>query len=63
MPDDIHPPGDRDYRPQPVTVTISAEGLAARLDQLPTRKEMYRVALPATATGACLVQCLAWLFR
>jgi len=62
MPDDIHPPGDRDYRPL-VTVTVSAETLAERLAQLLTRKEMYRAALLGVTTGACLVQCLAWLFR
>jgi hypothetical protein len=63
MPDDVHPLSAPDYRPRPVTVTVSAEGLAARLDQLPTRKEMYRAVLLAMATGACLVQCLAWLFQ
>jgi hypothetical protein len=31
--------------------TISAEWFAEKLDQIPTRKEMYRVALLATATG------------
>ena len=44
-------------------MTISAEGLAERLAQLPTRKEMYRAVLLGVTTGACLVQCLAWLFR
>jgi hypothetical protein len=39
--------------------TISVEWLTEKLEQIPTRKEMYRVALLATATGACLV----WLFR
>jgi hypothetical protein len=63
MPDDIHSPGDRDYRPRSVTVTVSADALAERLAQLPTRKEMYRAILLAVTTGACLVQCLAWLFR
>jgi hypothetical protein len=63
MPDDAQPPGEREYRPRPVTVTISAEGLAERLAQLPTRKEMYRAVLLGVTTGACLVQCLAWLFR
>jgi hypothetical protein len=43
--------------------TIAGEWLAEKLDQIPTRREMYRVALLAMATGACLVQCLAWLFR
>jgi hypothetical protein len=42
--------------------TVSGEWLAEKLDQIPTRKQMYRVALLATATGA-LVQCLAWIFR
>jgi hypothetical protein len=40
-----------------------AEGIADRLAQLPTRKEMYRAVLLGVTTGACLVQCLAWLFR
>jgi hypothetical protein len=43
--------------------TVSGEWLAERLAELPTEKQMYRVALPATATGAYLVPCLAWLFR
>jgi hypothetical protein len=43
--------------------TISVEWLTERLEQIPTRKEMYRVALLGVATDACLVQCLAWLFR
>jgi hypothetical protein len=38
MPDDIHLTGAPDYRPRPVTVTVSAEGLAARLAELPTGK-------------------------
>jgi hypothetical protein len=42
---------------------VSGDWLAEKLEQLPTRKEIYRVALLATATGVCLVQCLAWLFR
>jgi hypothetical protein len=63
MPDDVHLPDAPDYRPRPVTVTVSAEGLGARLDQLPTRKEMWRAVLLGVTTGACLVQCLAWLFR
>jgi hypothetical protein len=45
MPDDIHSPGDRDYRPRSVTVTVSADAIAARLAELPTRKEMYRAVL------------------
>jgi hypothetical protein len=55
MPDDIHPLGAPDYRPRPVTVTVSADGLAARRAELPTRKEIYRVALLGVATGACLL--------
>jgi hypothetical protein len=43
--------------------TIAAEWLTERLEQIPTRKEMYRVALLGVTTGAFLVQCLAWLFR
>jgi hypothetical protein len=43
--------------------TISVEWLAERLEQLPTRKEVYRAVLLGVTTGACLVQCLAWLFR
>jgi hypothetical protein len=42
---------------------VSGEWLAEQLDQIPTRKEMYRVALLGVATGACLVQILAWTFR
>ena len=42
---------------------VSGEWLAERLAELPTRKEMYRAVLLGVATGACLVQCLAWLFR
>ena len=63
MPDDVHPPVTPDHRPRPVTVTVSAEGLAARLAELPTRKEMYRAVLLGVTTGACLVQGLAWIFR
>ena len=62
MPDDMPRPADRD-RPRPVHVTISAGGIAARLAELPTRKEMYRAVLLGVTTGACLVQCLAWTFR
>jgi hypothetical protein len=36
---------------------------AVRLAQLPTRKEMYHAVLLGVTAGACLVQCLAWLFR
>jgi hypothetical protein len=46
-----------------VTVTVSADALAARLAKLPTCKEMYRAVLLGVTTGACLVQCLPWLFR
>jgi hypothetical protein len=42
-----------------VTVMVSAEGIAARLAELPTRKEMWRAVLFGVTTGACLVQCLA----
>jgi len=42
---------------------IAGEWLAERLEQLPTRKEMYRAVLLGVTTGACLVQCLAWIFR
>jgi hypothetical protein len=59
MPDEFHPPRDRDYRPRSVSVMVSAEGIAERLAQLPTRKEMYRAILLGVTTGACLVQCLA----
>ena len=59
MPDDIHPPGDRDYQRRPVTVMVSAEGLAARLDQLPTRKQMWRAARLGTLTRAAIV--IAWI--
>jgi len=40
MPGDIHPADDPDHRPRAVTVMISAEGLAARLVELPTRKDV-----------------------
>jgi hypothetical protein len=56
-------PNDDQRHQRPVTVMISAEGIAERLAQLPTRIEMYRAVLLGVATGACLVQCLAWLFR
>jgi hypothetical protein len=42
-----------------VTVTVSAEGLAARLDQLPTRKQMWRAARLGTLTRAAIV--IAWI--
>jgi len=45
--------------PRRVPDTVSGEWLAEKLELLPSRKEMYRVALLATATGARLVQCLA----
>jgi hypothetical protein len=55
---------DDDQRHQrPFTVMISAEGIAEGLAQLPTRVEMYRAVLLGVATGACLAQCLASLFR
>ena len=63
MPDDIRSRGDRDYHPRSVTVTVSADALAVRLAELPTRKEMYRAVLLRVTTGACLVQGLAWIFR
>jgi hypothetical protein len=50
------PDEDRHYPQRPVTVMISAEGIAERLTQLPTRKEMYRAILLGVTTGACLVQ-------
>ena len=62
MPGDVHSRGDRDHRPRSVTVTVSADTLAARLAELPTCKEMYRAVLHGVTTDACLVQCLAWLF-
>jgi hypothetical protein len=49
--------------PQRVRVTISPDAIAARLAQLPTRKEMWRAVLLGVTTGAGLVECLAWLFR
>jgi hypothetical protein len=58
------PDEDRRYPSQrSVTVMVSADRIAARLAQLPIRKEMYRAVLLGVTTGACLVQCLAWLFR
>ena len=56
MPDDDH----RYPNQRPVTVMISAEGIAERLAQLPTRKDMYRAILLGVTTGACLLQSLAW---
>jgi hypothetical protein len=56
----VSPPHNPSRR---VPDTVSGEWLAERLAELPTRKEIYRVALLGVATGACLVQCLAWLFR
>jgi hypothetical protein len=44
-------------------VVVSKDAIAERLAQLPTRKEMYGAILLGVTTGACLVQCLAWLFR
>jgi hypothetical protein len=49
--------------PQRVSVTVSPDAIAARLAQLPTRKEMWRPLLLAVTTAAGLVQCLAWIFR
>ena len=49
--------------PRRVPDTVSGEWLAEKLEQIPTRKQMSRAMLLATATGACLVQCLAWIFR
>jgi hypothetical protein len=57
------PDEDQRSRNPRVRVVVSKDAVAERLAQLPTRKEMYRALLLATATGACLVQCLAWLFR
>jgi hypothetical protein len=59
MPDENH----RYPHQRPVTVMISAEGIAERPAQLPTRKEMYRAVLLGVTTGAWLVQSLAWLFH
>jgi hypothetical protein len=38
---------------------ISDQGIAARLAELRTRKQMYRTVLLGVTTGARLVQCLA----
>jgi len=55
---------DRLYPNQrPVTVMISAEGIAERLTQLPTRKEMYRALVIGFTGGGYLAQCLAWWRR
>jgi hypothetical protein len=62
MPDEDQP--SFEDPPQRVRVTtISPDPIGARLAQLPTRKEMYRAVLLGVTTGACLVQCLAWLFH
>jgi hypothetical protein len=58
----VVPPPHNPPRRVPVD-TIAVEWLTERLEQLPTRKEMYRAVLLRVATGACLVQCLAWIFR
>jgi hypothetical protein len=57
------PDEDQRSRNPQVRVVVSKDPVAERLAQLPTRKEMYRAILLAVTTGACLVQCLAWLFR
>jgi hypothetical protein len=49
--------------PRHATEMVPADLILERLAQLPTRKEMYRAVLLGVTTGACLVQCLAWLFR
>ena len=49
--------------PRRAADTVATEWLAEKLDQIPTRKEMYRAVLLGVMTGACLVQCLAWLFH
>ena len=51
------------HTPGRVTVMISADALAARLEQLSTRTEMWRAVLLGVTIGAYLVQCLARLFR
>jgi hypothetical protein len=57
------PDEDQRSRNPQVRVVVSKDVIADRLAQLPTRKEMYRAILLAVTTGACLVQCLAWLFH
>jgi uncharacterized membrane-anchored protein len=57
------PDEDQRSRNPQVRVVVSKDAVAERLAQLPTRKEMYRAVLFGVTTGACLVQCLAWLFR
>jgi hypothetical protein len=57
------PDEDQRSRNPQVRVVVSKDAIAERLAQLPTRKEMYRAVLLGVTTGACLVQCLAWLFR
>jgi hypothetical protein len=49
---------DEDGRSQ-VRVVISADAIAARLAQLPTRSKMERGVLLGVTAGAGLVQCLA----
>jgi hypothetical protein len=43
--------------PPPSPVFVPTDPIVARLAELPTRKEIWRVALLATLTGAGLVQC------
>ena len=59
---DIREPPHKPPRRVPAD-TIAVEWLTERFEQLPTRKEIYRVALLGVTTGACLVQILAWIFR
>jgi hypothetical protein len=63
-------PDDQPYLPQrdPERIDLAAiksdlEFLMERLSRMPTRKEIWRATLLGVTTGACLVQCLAWLFR
>jgi hypothetical protein len=57
------PDEDQRSRNPQVRVVVSKDAIAERLALLPTRKEMWGAVLLGTTTGACLVQCLAWLFH
>ena len=47
------------YKPRRVLETASIEWLATYLEQLPTRRDMWRAGLLGTLTGAALV--IAWI--
>jgi hypothetical protein len=63
-------PDDQPYLPRRdseridlAAIKTDLEFIMQRLSRMPTRKEIWRATLLGVTTGACLVQCLAWLFR